>query len=122
MIGCRLRWAKEDEVIFAFRPSPLSEGGFTATDFRFVEANVLGDKPGMHMPALRDRAETLEVVLRDEVAGPVLRLCYTVVGGALARHTEIENIGSSPITLGTLDSSCTELDIGEYDYISLDGR
>ena len=96
--------------------------GFASTDFRFVSAEVLDDKPKLNMPSLRGKAETLAVTLKDEVACLELKLYYTLYDGALARHTEITNKADKSVTLSVLDSACTELDIGNYDYISLDGR
>ncbi|MCH5165025.1 MAG: alpha-galactosidase [Clostridiales bacterium] len=107
---------------FRIPSAAVSGNGFTSTDFLFESAEVLDDKPSLNMPSLRGKAQTLAVTLKDAVAGLELKLYYTVYDGALARHTEIKNIGKLPVTLCTLDSACTELDIGDYDYISLDGR
>lgn len=100
----------------------LCGDGFSSTDLLYVGHEVLRDKPSLGMPALRGRAETLVVTLRDDVAKIELKLFYSVYDGALARHAEIINLGDKSVTLITADSACVDFCGGEYDHISLDGR
>lgn len=96
--------------------------GIASTDLRFVSYEVLKNKPSIGMPALRGEAETLKIVLRDELAGVECELYYSVYDGGLARHARIKNIGKGAIALYSLDSLCVDFPTGDYDLLTLDGK
>lgn len=69
-------------------------------------------------------AQTLEILMKDELSGLCVTLLYGVVPAydAITRAVKVENTGTEPMTLQKVQSACLDMLSGEYDWISFYGR
>lgn len=105
------------------RPAPIiikDLFGNTKTNFIYVSHRIykgkptLKDLPSTH--ANEDEAETLEIILKDEVKNAQIILSYTIFKNlaVIARNTTIKNVGKEDILLSRAYS--LQLDIPEREY------
>ncbi len=97
-----------------------AEGG-TLTDFRFLSAIILDDKPPLEgLPSSYDQNKprpTLRLTLEEKRAKLRLELYYTPFDecDVLARSARIVNTGDAPVTVRRLMSA--QLDLFSQDYV-----
>ena len=105
------------------RPAPIiikDLFGNTKTNFIYVSHRIykgkptLKDLPSTH--ANEDEAETLEIILNDEVKDAQITLSYTIFKNlaVIARNTTVKNVGKEDILLSRAYS--LQLDIPEREY------
>ena len=92
-----------------------------ATDFRYQSYKILPRKPEFIFPSLRNGGETLEVVLKDDIANLLLKLYYTPYSEGIAKRVEIINLSDKQVKLEKLMSSSITFPEGNYDLIELSG-
>ncbi len=70
-----------------------------------------------------DRAQTLELLCRDDSSGLEVTLCYTVLPeyDILLRWCRYTNNGSNPVFLHRAASICLDIDRSSYDLLTLQG-
>ncbi len=101
--------------------------GTNVNELRYVSHRILEGKPLMEgMPQLDvgvESVQTLELVLRDAVAGYEAILYYTPFEEAdvIARRTVIRSIAENPITVENACSASFDLETGDFDMITLHG-
>lgn len=71
-----------------------------------------------------DKAQTLEIVLEDDVAQLQVTLLYAVLPelDIITRSAVVKNIGSRTFTVKKLQSACLDFVTGDYDFIKFYGR
>lgn len=106
----------------------LQENGSRISDFCYVSHTVTAGKPKLKgLPATytekEDEAETLTLLLKDEVTGVRLELLYTIFaeGGVIARSARFVNEGESAAHLLKAMSLCLDLPDCDYDWIQFSG-
>lgn len=114
-----------------YRPASIGvvnpDGSFCA-DFRYVSHRVLPGKyaiPGMPAShAAEGEAETLEIVLRDEVTDLSVVLRYGVFfeNDVIARSAEIVNGSKGKTVLTRAFSMCLDFPYGKWDLLHFHGR
>ena len=100
-----------------YRETPVELDG-KATDFRYVEHEILRGIAPMGLPQAKDGGETLIVTL--EQPGARLRLYYTAFETALTRRAVLENTGETPLTVTKLMSQCVDLP-GNFQMTTFNG-
>ena len=101
--------------------------GSNVNELRYVSHRILRGKPRMEgMPQMdvnTQDVQTLEIVLRDAVAGYEAVLYYTAFEKAdlLARRTVIRSIAQAPIVIRSVCSASLDLETADYDMITLHG-
>ncbi len=108
--------------------SVQNDAGDDVTDLRVVSFSVSPGKPGLPgLPALYtesdSEAETLTVVLADNMTGLRVEAFYTVFhsSGAIARSLRLYNNGTNPLRIRGLQSASVPLWESELDLIHLKG-
>lgn len=105
------------------RPAPIiikDLCGNTKTNFIYVSHRIYKGKPTLkELPsthAKEDEAETLEIILKDEVKDVEVTLSYTIFKNlaVIARNTTVKNVGKEDILLSRAYS--LQLDIPEREY------
>lgn len=104
--------------------------GVSAARFAYKEHKIYGGKPKLKgLPATYaetdDEAQTLEIVLADELHDARVTLLYTVFArhDAIIRSMRVENTGSEPFTIERVMSATVDF-VGagsSYDFVHLDG-
>ena len=104
------------------------ENGSRITDFQYVSHKIYQGKPGLKgLPATytesEDEADTLEILLRDELLQAEMTLLYTIFQNenAVARSVRFENKGREKYQLTTAMSMCLDLPDDEYEWIQFSG-
>ena len=71
-----------------------------------------------------DEAQTLEIVLGDDIAGVEVHLLYGVLEGCdvITRSVLIKNTGSGNITIEKAHAACLDMVYGDYDVIRFYGK
>lgn len=100
-----------------YRESPLELDG-KATDFRYVDFEILEGIVPMGLPQARDGGETLVITLEQKNAR--LKLYYTAFDTALTRRAVLENTGREPLMLTKFMSQCLDLP-GDYVMTTFNG-
>lgn len=88
--------------------------GDDLTQLKFVEAQILSSMPELaSLPHVHEteeeKAETLAITLKDELTGLKATLYYSILAGALIRHTVLTNEGAAPLTLTHMASASTPI-------------
>lgn len=106
----------------------LQSNGSRITDFKYVSHKIYGGKPKLEgLPATYteadDEADTLELLLRDELLGVELTLLYTIFQkeNAIARSVRFENRSKEEYQLTRAMSLCLDLPDKDYEWIQFSG-
>ena len=105
----------------------MANGTF-GTHLKYKSHVIKDGKYGLEgLPAVyadADEAQTLEILLEDELSGLNVTLLYGVVPkyDAITRALKVENKGTEAMTLLKVQSACLDLLSGDYDLITLNGR
>lgn len=106
----------------------LQQNGSRITDFTYVSHTVTDGKPNLEgLPATYaeepEEAQTLEVLLRDELIQMDLVLSYTIFEnyGAIARNARFIHHGTEPVVLNQAMSLSVDLPDSDYEMIELTG-
>ena len=98
------------------------ENGSEIVDFKYVSHEIYGGKKKLAgLPATytesEEEAETLKIILKDNLTGAKLTLLYTIFskGSAIARSAHICNEGEKVLHLQTMMS--LNLDLPDKDYV-----
>lgn len=104
------------------------ENGSTITDFTYVSHKIYGGKPKLFgLPATyvenESEADTLEILLRDELLDLEMTLIYSIFSGenAVARSVRFENKGEAEYQLQTAMSMSLDLPDADYEWIQFSG-
>ena len=100
-----------------YRETPLELDG-AATDFRYVDFEILDRMAPMSLPQARDGGETLIITLAQPNAR--LKLYYTAFETALTRRAVLDNIGQTPLTITKFMSQCIDLP-GDFEITTFNG-
>ncbi len=114
-----------------FRPPALQvlqNDGSSISSLRYVSHQIIGGKPALAgMPATwcanDNDADTLVIVLKDELTKLAVELSYTIFQstGAIARSARITNAGTSPVQLRHALSMAIDLPPQDLDFIHFQG-
>ncbi len=106
----------------------LQENGSRISDFRYQSHTVSKGKPKLAgLPATYtendDEAETLTLILKDDVTGITLELSYTLFNqkGIITRSAKFINNGTQAVHLTTAMSLCLDLPDCNYDWLQFSG-
>ncbi|OIJ18097.1 alpha-galactosidase [Anaerobacillus alkalidiazotrophicus] len=104
------------------------ENGSTVTDLRYVSHNIIKGKPKLEgLPATYvvsdDEADTLELILEDQLIGLKVILSYTTFQNydVITRSVRLENGGDQDLKLLKVASMNVDFQDSEYDLITLYG-
>ena len=104
------------------------ENGSRILDFKYQEHTIAKGKPPLKgLPATYtesdEEAQTLILVLKDEISGICAELFYTIFrqGGILARSVRLSNQGTAPVQLERAMSLCLDLPDRDYEWLQLSG-
>lgn len=102
--------------------------GSRISDFRYVSHKIYAGKPALEgLPATYteqdEEADTLEILLRDEVLHTEMTLIYTIFNheNAIARSVRFDNKGEIAHKLNTAMSMCLDLPDANYEWIQFSG-
>lgn len=102
--------------------------GSYACDLRYFAHRIKKGKYGLPgLPAVyanEEEAETLEVIMEDQVSGLKVSLLYGVLPefDIITRSVVIKNEGQHAVVLEKVQSACLDMVYGNYDLISFYGR
>ena len=106
----------------------LQPNGSRITDFRYISHKIYKGKPALKgLPATytesEEEADTLELVLRDELLQIEMTLLYTIFQkeNAIARSVRFENKGREAYQLTRAMSLSLDLPDDEYEWIQFSG-
>lgn len=106
----------------------LQSNGSRITDFRYVSHKIYKGKPALKgLPATytesEEEADTLELILRDELLQVEMTLLYTIFQkeNAIARSVRFENKGREAYQLTRAMSLSLDLPDDEYEWIQFSG-
>ncbi len=106
----------------------LQPNGSRITDFRYISHKIYKGKPALKgLPATytesEEEADTLELVLRDELLQVEMTLLYTIFQkeNAIARSVRFENKGREAYQLTRAMSLSLDLPDDEYEWIQFSG-
>ena len=104
------------------------ENGSRITNFTYVSHRIYAGKPGLPgLPATyveKDQeADTLEILLRDELIGVEMTLLYTIFTeeNAVARSVKFRNYKNEKLQIETAMSLSLDLPDADYDWIQFSG-
>lgn len=104
------------------------KNGSRISDFRYVSHRIYAGKPALEgLPATYtekdEEADTLEILLRDELLQMEMTLIYTIFNGedAIARSVRFENKGTEACKLNTAMSMSLDLPDADYEWIQFSG-
>lgn len=104
------------------------ENGSRITDFTYVSHRIYRGKPKLKgLPATYveedSEADTLEILMRDELIGTEMTLIYSVFAeeNAVARSACFENCGDKKIHIETAMSMSLDLPDADYEWIQFSG-
>lgn len=98
--------------------------GSRLLDLQYESHTIEKGKPALDgLPCTDGAEETLFIILRDRLSGIGVRLSYSVFfeEDVIARSAEILNDSREDITLTGVMSMSTDLPLGDFDMITLDG-
>ncbi len=104
------------------------ENGTLSTNLKFVSANVKEGKYSLSgLPAVYaelGEAETLEVLLKDNLTGLEVKLLYSVINGfdAIMRSAVLHNTGEKRLCLQKAASCCLDFPSKDYSLLHLHGK
>ena len=102
--------------------------GIVVNDFRYsyhkIHKGTIAIEGLPYLNCADDKAETLEIVLKDIISGVIVHLYYTVIEDfdIIARHTLIENNTDKTVRLNSIMSFSLDFETSDFDMISLYGR
>lgn len=105
-----------------------AKDGRGVNEYRYVSHTITKGAPKLcglpHLDANPDKAETLEIVLKDTITKATLHLFYTVFEeiDIIARHTVVENTSEETITVKNIASAALDFEESDFDMVSLYGR
>lgn len=106
----------------------LQENGSRISDFKYVSHKIYaGKKPMLPLPAVYvedpEEAETLEILLKDELTGVCASLIYTLYAGypVIVRSVRYENGGNAPVVLERALSASVEFLDMHFELVQLSG-
>lgn len=106
----------------------LQENGSRISDFRYRRHEIRkGKEPLEGLPATyteqESEADTLILVLKDEITGMKAELSYTIFakGGIIARNVRLYNEGTQSVHLTRAMSFCLDLPDCDYEWVQLSG-
>ena len=106
----------------------LQKNGSRITNFTYVSSKVYAGKPKLaSLPATYtekdEEADTLEILLRDELLNVELTLYYTIFNeeNAIARSARFENKGGEEMQLTTAMSLSLDLPDADYAWMQFSG-
>lgn len=106
----------------------LQKNGSRITNFTYDSHKVYAGKPKLAgLPATYtekdEEADTLEILLRDELLGVELTLIYTIFNGenAIARSARFENKKDAQVQLTTAMSLSLDLPDADYEWMQFSG-
>ncbi|MCL7749031.1 alpha-galactosidase [Halalkalibacter alkaliphilus] len=104
------------------------ENGSTITDLRYLSHTIVKGKPTLEgLPATyvesEDEAETLEILLFDELIGLKVKLLYTAYADldVITRSVQLENEGSSNLKVLKASSMNVDFQDNQFEMITLYG-
>lgn len=108
--------------------SVTHENGSCALDLRYQEYHIVKGK--YHIPGLpavyaaEDKAETLEIVLKDTATDVKVILKYGVLEqeNVITRSVVVCNQGKTPVILNRVHSLCMDIPYGDWEWIHFHGR
>ena len=103
--------------------------GSRAVCLQYVSHEILaGQKPGLPgLPATylnqAEDADTLEIIMQDEIIGLRVKLCYAVFASlnVITRWAVAENTSNQVLKIESLQSACADFPSMDYDMLSLHG-
>ncbi len=106
-----------------------SAEGNTATDFRYDSHRIYKGKPAIPgLPSTylncEDEADTLEILMKDEVTGGELTLFYTVFDkiNVITKSARLKNCGEKNFVIEDICSSVINLPSSDFSMINLYGK
>lgn len=106
----------------------LQPNGSRITDFQYVSHKIYAGKPVLKgLPATytesEDEADTLELLLRDDLLQTEMTLLYTIFRNenAVARSVRFENKGAGPCQITRAMSLSLDLPDADYEWIQFSG-
>ncbi len=106
----------------------LQENGSRITDFQYVSHKIYAGKPSLQgLPATYtesdDEADTLEILLRDELLQVEMTLLYTIFQkeNAIARSVRFQNNGTQNQQITTAMSLSLDLPDADYEWLQFSG-
>ena len=108
--------------------SVTHENGSCALDLRYQEYHIVKGKcriPGLPaVYAADDKAETLEIVLKDTATDVIVILKYGVLEqeNVITRSVVVCNQGKTPVILNRVHSLCMDIPYGDWEWIHFHGR
>ncbi len=106
----------------------LQQNGSRITNFIFKDYSLRKGKPSLEgLPATytesEEEAETLTLLVADELTGVEVSLSYTLFSGCgvIARSARITNTGKDPVTLTRAMSLSLDLPDCDYDWMQFSG-
>lgn len=106
----------------------VQKNGSRVTDFKYVSHRIYGGKPKLEgLPATYTEndaeADTLEILLRDELLGINMILLYTIFQNenAVARSVRFENGGTEAYQLTSAMSLSLDLPDADYEWVQFSG-
>jgi alpha-galactosidase len=106
----------------------MQEDGSTVTDLAYRSHRIFGGKPALEgLPSTyvesEEEADTLEIVLVDELIGLEAVLSYTAFANhdAIARSVRLRNLGNKPLRLLRALSASMDLPRSDLEMLSLSG-
>lgn len=102
--------------------------GSRITKMKYVSHRIFSGKPKLDgLPATytesEDEAQTLEVVMSDELTGLEILYRYTAFSrmDVIARSVEVVNKGKQPVDIKKIMSCCMDFEDHDYDFVHLHG-
>ena len=102
--------------------------GSTVLELRYAGHRVMRGKPpieGLPATYVEDdaEAETVDVLLRDDVCGAEVHLLYTIFAGlpVIARSVRVENAGGRPLRIRAVMSASLDLPDADWEMLQLSG-
>ena len=85
---------------------------------------ALSGLPAVYSENVTDEAQTLEVILEDEIAKIQVKLLYGLLPklDVITRSAAVTNLGNETFTIEKLQAACLDFVCGNYDFIKLYGR
>ena len=102
--------------------------GSRITKLKYVSHEIYCGKPKLKgLPATYtesdDEAQTLEILMKDELTGLIFKYRYTAFTylDAITRNVEIVNSGENAVKIEKIMSCCIDFEDHDYDFIHLSG-
>lgn len=105
------------------------QNGSNVTDIRYKSHKIYKGKPAIEgLPATYveddSQADTLEVVLYDELFKAEVTLVYTAFNNydAIARSVRVKNVGDASVDIERLYSACVDFNSSDFELLHLHGK